>query len=198
MTSWCESSSQTLVGPSHRQGGLSRCHREVSLQNWRRRPGLLGCPGAFILADIFSVHDLWVLSREMLRGQKSQSGHWTGKEGFQWATEVFSSFVPLHPICWHQQGERRITAEWSSWTPSVTLTPSVPDWPLGHGCSRRGETTSRARGVRLWPHRLSAAGHCRRLALDVFLAGLLPPFPHCKLKNTSGHYKQLITSFVRF
>jgi len=138
VTSRCESSSQTLAGPSHRQGGLSRCQHEVSLKIWRQRLGLLGCPGAFILADIFSMRDLWLLPKEVLRGQKSQPGDSTSKESFQQAAEVFFSFVPLHPICWRCQGGRSITAEQSSW--------SVPGRSPGHGCSRRGETTSGAQG----------------------------------------------------
>lgn len=188
------------AGPSHHPRGLSHGPREVSLQNGRRRLGLLGCPGVFVLADIFLVHELWVLSKEMLRGQKSQSGDWTSKEGFQRATEVSSSFVtlPSHLLAPAGQEENNCRVEQLGPMLTPMLTLSVPDGPLGHGRSRGGEATFGAWGLGLWPPWLSAMDHCRRLALDIFLAGLLPPLPHCKLKNTFGHYKQLVTSFVRF
>lgn len=104
------------VNPPRKPWPVPAITREGSATASVRSASKTGCLGAFILADIFSVHDPWVLSRETLRRQKSQSGDWTGKEALQQGTGVVSSFVPLHPVCWHRQGGRRITAEWSSWS----------------------------------------------------------------------------------
>lgn len=50
VTSWCESSLQTLAGPSHCQGGLSCCQHEVSLQKLEVKARFIRLP-SFLLTS---------------------------------------------------------------------------------------------------------------------------------------------------
>lgn len=98
VTLWCQSSSQTLEFSREFSASKTGGEGQVHL-------------GAFILADTFSVSDLWVFSPEMPRGQRSRSGNWQG--GFPVGSGSFLQLCTPPSCSLALQGRRKTPAEWS-------------------------------------------------------------------------------------
>lgn len=161
MTSWCQSS-QTLASPRVFQGALSWELRASPKPEVEAR--FIRVP-SFLLTS-FQCLVCGCYHRRCSEGRDPALA--TGREDFQCAVGVFSSFVPLHPVSWHCRAGGEFLQSGAS----------ADAQPPGEGPAGEGEPPLVPKGSVL---ARTAQTTGRSLGLDIFLAELLPLLPHCKL-----------------